>query len=84
MSRLSVVKAYERMRAIDWNQFPKNDRNVCGRYFHYDPVTGNVATVPHRVATFENRDVITTRNLPPYDLLVYMNYNRRTDAEIFQ
>ena len=54
VSKLNVVKAYETMRAIDWNQFAKNDRNVCGRYFRYDRVTGNVVTVRHRVATFQN------------------------------
>ena len=72
------------MRAINWNQFAKHDRNVCGRYFRCNPVTGNVVTVPHRVATFENRDGITTRNLPPSDRLMYTDYNRRSDAEILQ
>ena len=84
MSRLYIVKAYETMRAIDWNQFLTNDRNVCGRYFLYYQVTGVVVTVPHRVETFQNRAAITTKNLPPYDRLVYNTYVRRTETQILQ
>ena len=58
VSKLKVVKAYETMRAIDWNQFAKHDRNICGWYFRYNPVTGNVVTVPHRVVTFQNLSLI--------------------------
>ena len=30
VSKLKVVKAYETMRAIDWNQFAKHEKTYAG------------------------------------------------------
>ena len=48
LSKLEILKAYETMRGIDWIVFPRNDSNVCGRYYRYDPHRGVVGTVPYR------------------------------------